>query len=196
MTSRRSALVCKPLTPSRWSDFEELFGPRGACGGCWCMYWRLRSADFEKSKGRGNKLSIKALVDGRKVPGLLAYRDGTAVGWVCVAPREDFIRFERSRLFQPLDDLPVWSIVCLFVAKPYRNSGVSVKLIKSAVDYVRSKGGKIVEAYPVRPKKDPMPDVFAYTGLYSAYLKADFKVCEWRSDTRPVMRRHLRASRR
>ena len=30
-----------PLTPDLWPALEDLFGKRGACNGCWCMYWLL-----------------------------------------------------------------------------------------------------------------------------------------------------------
>jgi len=45
----------QPLTSSHWDDFETLFGDRGACGGCWCMVWRLSRKDFERGKGAGNR---------------------------------------------------------------------------------------------------------------------------------------------
>jgi GNAT superfamily N-acetyltransferase len=91
-----------------------------------------------------------------------------------------------------IDDKPVWSIVCLFIARPYRRKGVSVELLKAASEYVRHRGGKIVEGYPVEPRKDDMPDVFAWTGIASAFRKAGFVECERRSDARPIMRRKVR----
>ncbi len=30
-----------PLTPERWPDLEDLFGPKGACYGCWCNHFRM-----------------------------------------------------------------------------------------------------------------------------------------------------------
>jgi GNAT superfamily N-acetyltransferase len=91
-----------------------------------------------------------------------------------------------------IDDQPVWSIVCLFIARPYRRKGVSVELVKAAADYVRKRGGKIVEGYPVEPRKDEMPDAFAWTGLASAFQKAGFVERARRSETRPIMRRVVR----
>jgi GNAT superfamily N-acetyltransferase len=95
-----------------------------------------------------------------------------------------------------VDEKPVWSIVCLFVARPYRRTGLSVRLIEAAVEYVRSRGGRILEGYPVEPRKDEMPDAFAWTGIASAFLKAGFREVARRSDTRPVMRREIRPARR
>ena len=103
------------LTPERWTDFEELFGERGAAGGCWCMWWRLTQREFDAQKGEGNRRAMKAIVDSGRVPGVLAYHEGQPVGWCSVAPREEFPRLGRSRILKPVDDEPVWSVVCFFI---------------------------------------------------------------------------------
>jgi GNAT superfamily N-acetyltransferase len=177
-----------PLTPERWDDFEELFGPRGACGGCWCMYWRLQRPAFEKGKGAGNRRAMKELAKEGTEPGLLAYAGDRAVGWCSVAPREEFVRLGTSRILKPVDDVPVWSVSCLFIARDHRNRGVSVALLKAAIDFVRARGGKVVEGYPVEPKKAEMPPAFAWTGIASAYLRAGFREHRRGSATRPIMR--------
>lgn len=156
------------------------------------MLWRLKRSVFEEQKGEQNKTAFKALVDSGKEPGILAYANGKPIGWCALAPRETYSALERSRVLKRLDDKPVWSIVCLFIASPYRRKGVSVELLKAAADYVRKRGGKIVEGYPVEPRKDEMPDAFAWTGLASAFLKAGFVECERRSETRPIMRIEIR----
>lgn len=180
-----------PLTKDRWSDFEKLFGERGACGGCWCMWWRLKHSEFEQQKGEGNRQAMRDIVESGEPPGILAYHQNRPVGWCSIAPREQFLRLERSRILKPLDDLPVWSVVCFFIDKGFRNRGISVKLLLAAVDYVKQRGGRIVEGYPVEPKKDRSPDVFASTGLASAFRKAGFVEMYRRSETRPIMRFHI-----
>jgi len=182
------ALKFHPMTKARWPAFEALFGQRGACGGCWCMWWRLKRSDFDRMKGEGNKKAMRALVDSGEIPGILAFEGRKAVAWCSVAPREQYPVLARSRILKPVDDRPVWSIVCFFVLKDYRNQGVTVQLLKAAVQHVKKQGGKIVEGYPVEPKKKRMPDVFAYTGLASGFRKAGFKECLRRSETRPIMR--------
>lgn len=177
-----------PVTPERWHDLETLFGPRGACAGCWCMWWRLSRSQFDKQKGQENKQALKTIVNSGDVPGLLAYANGQPVGWCSVAPREEFSALERSRILKRVDDQPVWSIVCFFVAKPFRHKGVTVGLLKAAVEYARQHGARIVEGYPVEPKKTSVPDIFAYTGMVSAFRKAGFVEVLRRSETRPIMR--------
>ncbi len=181
-----------PLTKKRWPDFEKLFGERGACGGCWCMYWRLKRQDFEKKKGKGNKRAMKAIVDSGEIPGLLAYAGAQPVGWCSVAHRQAFPTLDRSRILKRVDDSPVWSIVCFFIDKNFRNKGVSALMLKAAIEYVKKQGGKVLEGYPVEPKKDRYPAVFAYTGFFSTFKEAGFSEVARRSETRPTMRFSIR----
>jgi GNAT superfamily N-acetyltransferase len=183
-----SDLEFYPLTAERWADFEKLFGKRGACGGCWCMWWRLKRSEFERQKGEGNRKAIKTIVDSGEVPGILAYANNQAVAWCSVAPREAYPLLERSRTLKRVDDKPVWSIVCFFTAKPFRGKGITLKLLRAALAYVSKHGGKIVEGYPVEPKEGRMPDAVAYTGLASTFRKAGFVEVARRSERRSIMR--------
>ena len=187
-----SNLEFYPLTSERWADFEDLFGQHGAFGGCWCMWWRLKQSEFERQKGEGNKQELRSLVEAGHIPGILAYAQGRAVGWCSVAPRQYFPRLDRSRLLKPVDEQPVWSIVCFYVEKHRRNQGMTVQLLQAAVAFVREQGGKIVEGYPLEPKSGQLPAPFAYMGLAAAYKKAGFVECLRRSETRPIMRYHIR----
>jgi len=182
-------LTFHTLTPKRWPDLEKLFGEKGACGGCWCMCWRLERADFIKGKGHGNKRAFRKLVAGNVQPGVLAYAGDEPIGWCAVAPRQDYPYLERSRVLAVVDDEKVWSITCLFVARPYRRRGVSARLLKAAANLARKKGAKIVEGYPVEPNSSEMPAAFAWTGMVSAFERAGFEEVVRRSKTRPIMRR-------
>jgi hypothetical protein len=144
-------LYAYSLDNSIWNDFEELFGEKGACGGCWCMSWRLKKSEFEVQKGSGNKNAMKNLVEKNEVIGVLAYVDDKPIGWCAVAPRDKYIRLENSRVFKRIDDELVWSITCLYLSKSFRRKGVSSELIKAAVNYCRLNEVKIVEAYPTVP---------------------------------------------
>ena len=188
-----------PVTPRRWADMQVLFGPRGACAGCWCMYWRLKRAEFQRQTGDGNRLAMQALIQAGEIPGLLAYlpekHAGPAnqpVGWVSVAPRQAFPLFERSRVLKPVDDAPVWSVVCFFVARRFRDHGLTLLLLRAAVDFAAQHGAAIVEGYPIEPKKGRTADVFVYTGLASTFLQAGFVEVARRSETRPIMRYYIK----
>lgn len=185
---KKFSLRFEPLTVERWCDLEGLFGERGACGGCWCMSWRLHRAQYEKQKGRGNKAAFKKIVATGPAPGVIAYADTEPVGWCAVAPREVHARLENSRVLARVDNQPVWSVTCFFVKKPFRRAGVSVQLLKAAVAHSVALGARIVEGYPVEPRNNPMPDVFAFTGIASAFRRGGFKEVARRSAGRPVMR--------
>lgn len=187
-----NGLEFHPLVPGRWNDLVALFGENGACGGCWCMWWRLKRSDFVRQKGAGNKAALKALVEGGQIPGILAYAGGKPVGWCAVAPRESYPVLERSRVFKRIDDEPVWSVTCLFIKKEWRGKGVSARLLKAAVEFVKERGGAIVEGYPMEPKKGRMPDAFAWTGIVSSFERAGFEECARGSPARPIMRFRIR----
>src|SRR5687768_3783836 len=131
----KSALSFHPLTAKRWPDLERLFGERGACGGCWCMWWRLSRPEFQKGKGQRNKAAFQRIVETSEAPGILAYAGPEPVGWCALAPREQYPLLERSRTLARVDGNPVWSITCLFVARPFRRSGVSVQLLRAAAAF-------------------------------------------------------------
>ncbi len=188
----RSKYYFFPVTNERWKDFENLFGEKGACAGCWCMYWRLKQSVLDAQKGNGNKRAMKKIIGSGKIPGILAYSEGEPIGWCSVAPREDFSRLDNSRILKPVDEKSVWSVVCFFIHKDHRKRGLSIALLNAAKKYVKYSGGKILEGYPIEPNKDKMPDVFAWTGLSAAFLTAGFKEVARRSETRPIMRFYLK----
>ena len=194
MATARGAITCHAATPSRWRDVERLFGERGACAGCWCMWPRLRGAEFARGRGAGNKRALRRLVAGGGRPGIIAYRGGEPVGWCAVAPREQYTRLERSRVMAPVDDQPVWSVVCFFVTPGARRSGVTTALLRAAVDRAARGGARIVEGYPLDSGGRKLADAFAWFGLASAFERAGFKEMARRSKTRPIMRRSTRGA--
>jgi GNAT superfamily N-acetyltransferase len=183
-----STIRIEPMSIERWADLEQLFGPRGACGGCWCMTWRLTRSEYERNKGNGNRRLFHDVVAQGRPVGLLAYDDGDPVGWCAVAPRDEFPTLDRSRILKRVDEEPVWSVVCFFVKRTHRHRGLSVLLLQAAVDFAAAHGAEIVEGYPVEPRKAEMPPVFAFTGLARAFLQAGFVEVARRSETRPIMR--------
>lgn len=180
-----------PLTADRWSDFESLFGPRGACGGCWCMYWKLYDNDFRSNRGDGNQNLQKAIVAAGISPGLIAYFNEIPVGWIAIEPRSNYLRLERSRILKPVDDEDVWSISCFYVDRKYRLKGITNSLITESVKFAAEKGAKIVEGYPTDTLSEKLPAPFVYTGLASGFFKAGFKEVARRSAKRPIMRFYI-----
>ena len=182
-------LSFEPLTKKNWSKFVQLFGDKGACANCWCMYYRLNKADFAEGKvDSGNKDAMKAIVTAGKPTGILSFFDNEPIAWCAFAPREDFIKLEKSRVHKRIDDKAVWSIPCFFIRKDFRRIGVSVQLLKAVIAYAKKKKIKVIEAYPTIPTKEPLPDTFAWIGLYKSFERAGFIIADRTSKNRPMVR--------
>jgi len=182
-------LTFEPLTRRNWGKFEALFGSKGACGNCWCMYYRLSKTDFREGKSEdGNKNAMKELVRENKPAGILGIYDGQAIAWCAFAPREDFIKLEKSRVHKRIDDEMVWSIPCFFIDKNFRRNGVSVALLKGVINYAKGLGIRIIEAYPTLPTQEKLPDSFAWIGLYKSFERAGFEIVDRTSRNRPMVR--------
>lgn len=179
------------IRPADWAGFASVMGEKGGCGGCWCMLWRQSRAEMEAGMGAGNRAAMKALFAEGPGPGLIAYHDSLAVGWVQVAPRTAFIRLARSRVLQPVDDRPVWSVSCFLIDKRFRRTGLSVQLLRAACGFARERGADMLEGYPVDTPKRTYPPVYAWTGFAGSFRRAGFVEVARRSETRPIMRKEL-----
>ena len=155
------------------------------------MTWRLTRAEYEREKGESNRRAFHEIVASGTPVGLLAYVESEPVAWCAIAPRPEFPTLERSRILKRVDDQPVWSVVCFFVKRGYRRKGVSTRLLKAAVAFAAAHGARIVEGYPVEPRKPEMPPVFAWTGLAASFRQAGFVEVARRSESRPIMRIEL-----
>jgi GNAT superfamily N-acetyltransferase len=152
------------------------------------MFWKLPNKDFRELAYDGNKAAQKAIVRSGQAPGLLAYAGSEAIGWLAVEPRSEYPRLARSRILEPVDEKPVWSITCFFTRRDMRGQGVTLALLRACIDHVRKRGGKTIEGYPVEPKTARVPAPFVYTGLASAFRQAGFTEVARRSETRPIFR--------
>jgi GNAT superfamily N-acetyltransferase len=160
------------------------------------MFWRQTGPEFAARKGDKNRRALRRLVQSDQPPGLIAWVDGEPAGWIALAPRLAYGRLERSRILKPVDDRPdVWSVPCFFVARTHRRHGLTVALLKAAVDHAARRGARVVEGYPVEPAGE-QADVFVYTGLASAFRQAGFREVARRSPTRPVMRYEIEGRRK
>ncbi len=187
MVTQLSKLQFHPVTADRWKDFEKLFGKNGACAGCWCMWWRLSRTEFSQQHYAGTKRAIKKIIMTGEEPGLLAYADDEPIGWCAIAPREAYPALDRSTVLQRVDDQPVWSVTCFYVARGWRKQGATGHLLEAAVKFARQRGAKIIEGYPI-DAKDKMTAVSVFTGLLPVFERAGFVEVERRSPTRPIMR--------
>jgi GNAT superfamily N-acetyltransferase len=189
-------LDVEPLTRDNWDDLVELFARPGAsiARGCFCMCYR-RSGRHEVPAGlaysESNKKALKALVDRGIVPGLIGFEKGRAIGWISLGPREEYAKLARSPVMKPVDEKPVWSIVCFFVDAKARHRGVAEALLQGATKWARERGATLLEAYPC-DKPNGAVDDFMWFGAKTMFDRAGFAEVARRRPTRPVMRKTLR----
>ena len=186
----------QPLTGERFDDVARLFSEGGDPTWCWCMYFRKRGLSWSNATAAENGAGLRSLADAEIAPGLVAYRDGEPVGWVSVGPRDTYERLGSSKLLAPVDDQPVWSIVCFVVSRRARGTGVATALLGAAIEYAREHGATLVEGYPVAAERGRVPAASAYQGTQSMFEKQGFEVVDVRqwnetSLRRPIMRLQL-----
>ena len=179
----------QPLTPERWTDFETLFGPNGACAGCWCAWFLMTNREFKDSTKEGHKQLMNELVEDGVEPGIIAYADGVPAGWVALAPRERYKRLATSDHLGPVDDQPVWVIPCFFIQRDYRRQGLMGKLLSAAIAYARSKGVKTLEAFPL-DVEEKINSMSLFSGKSAVFYESGFKEVA-RRDYRPILRLEL-----
>jgi GNAT superfamily N-acetyltransferase len=185
-------LTIRPLTPDLWPALVDLFGKNGACGGCWCMYWRIGSAYRTRARAR-NKTAFREVVRRGPPPGLLAFDGDVAVGWCQLTPRDALPWLDRTWRLARVDALRVWSLSCFYVRKGYRKRGVTSALIAVALKAARRARAPALEAYPLEAELTPSA---SGTGFASTFARAGFKTVARHVPPRPIMRHDLRASSR
>jgi len=159
------------------------------------MYMRRPAAEFRRGLGEGNRRALRRLV-GRRPPGLLAYEGGEPVGWIAVAPREEFRRLENSRVLAPVEGERVWSAPCFFVRSGHRGRGLTAELLAAAAAYAARRGARSLEGYPTVNRAERQAPAFVWTGFESTFRRAGFRELARRSPTRPILRRTLSPARR
>lgn len=184
---KESKLTTAILTKKNWHDLEFLFGEKGACGGCWCMNWRLPRIEYQRNKGEKNKQLLHKLVSQNEPLGVIAYYDKIPVGWCSISSKTRLLEQKNSRILKKTAIPSKWSIVCLYIRPDFRRKHLSSYLIEHASAFAFKKGALMVEAYPVIPKTDTMPDVFAWTGIWKSYKRAGFKIVEQPSSGKYIM---------
>jgi GNAT superfamily N-acetyltransferase len=184
-------LEVHPLTADRWDDLAALFDRPGDPKGCWCMFYRVRSRDFEKLWGAGARAAFREVVTEGPPPGLLAYRAGVPVGWCAVAPRDAYPRILNSPTIKPLDDQPAWAVVCFYVLRGERGGGIAATLLEAAVAFAAEQGATAVEGYPKDTDGARRHANEMFVGSMSMFTEAGFTEIGRRSPTRPIMRREL-----
>lgn len=179
-------ITVQPITPKLADDLDSFSRAHGRFRWCSCMSWRMPSTEFRNSDKEERAARLASLVEADKPVGLLAYSGDIPIGWCSVAPRESYGALVRSRVLAPVDEKPVWSIVCMFVDSGHRRRGVASALLRGAVDYAHSMSAVIIEGYPVEPGKS-----YSHMGTVAMFESAGFVDVTPAGRSRAVMRRDL-----
>jgi len=187
-------ILFEELRPSLWPAIERLFGPNGACGGCWCMWWRAESRKvWNQIRGAEAKKTFKSLVKNGVAHGILAFVADEPVGWCSFGPRRDFPSLERVRAYKHNDTKDVWSITCFFIHRKWRRKGLARGLLRAALEAMQKRGVKTVEAYPSTTTKDGrrLSSGLAWTGPVKIYEETGFKTVQTTNPLKRLMRLEL-----
>lgn len=164
-----------PVTPDRFEDFADVINQKRRANHCWCLSHRLRQAEIEELGDGDRELAMRRLCERENPPGVVSYADGEPVGWCSIGPRGEITSLAKSRLIRPIDDVPVWSIICVVVRPGHRRKGVAVRMLEGAVAYAGSRGAPAVEAYPVDPP-GRMDLTMAFVGTRGMFEQVGFQV--------------------
>jgi GNAT superfamily N-acetyltransferase len=174
------AIDVRDVTPELVSEYQRFFDQHAfrdfpAWQSCYCMEthrtqddaeWAARSAadnrrDMSDSIGRGD------------VTALLAFAGDQPVGWCNYGETTRLAGVMHKLKLDAQDHEGVGSVACFVIAAPYRGHGVASLLLSAAIDRLRARGLRAVEAYPPRGGDDtPQGN---YRGPLSLYLRAGFE---------------------
>ena len=187
-----------PLTPGRWEDLVDLFGPeRGANSGCWCMWTRLPGKDWKATTREERRDAFHAIVKAGPPPGLIAYQAKVPMGWVAVGPRPSVWRFDNAKASRPSDEPggpgpeTVYAISCFYIRPGHRGHGLMRLLGQAAGDFAAKAGARAVDVCAIEPEKR-LQWGEGFVGLATVFRALGFAEIARRSPKRPLMRRVLR----
>jgi hypothetical protein len=187
-------IMTRPVTSSDWFHIERLFGDNGACGGCWCMWWRVEKGGklWESCKGDTNRESLRNLLARGDLYAVMAFEGDVPVGWCSFGPRNSFPRLSRSRALSRDYSDSTWSIVCFYIPAKWRRRGIASLLAKAATKRAFELGATEVEGFPVVPKDAGarVPAAFAWTGVPSIFERLRYRPLLRPGATRPIYVQH------
>ncbi len=163
-----------PVTEDRFDDFADVVNTRRRESHCWCLSHRLPARQIEALGGGSREEAMRCLTRSEPAPGVVTYRDGVPVGWCSISPRTEIPLMVASKKYQALDDVPVWSIICVVVRSGHRRQGITTPLLEGAVEYARAAGAPAVEAYPVDPE-GRMDLTMAFVGTKAMFERVGFR---------------------
>ncbi|MFN3548955.1 MAG: GNAT family N-acetyltransferase [Mesorhizobium sp.] len=196
MTTGMQDVDVRPLTIELWPALEDLFGPQGACYGCWCTYFRLPPARRRAGTRETNKAHLLNRVEAGPPPGLIAFENGVPTGWIQIGPRADVPEWNNARRVSALldgegaRDPANWAVSCFFIRSKARGRGLSHRLVDAGIRFARDNGARILDACPIDEAKQSK-SVGLFVGSTRVFAAAGFRQVALRKPGRPLMRLDL-----
>jgi hypothetical protein len=184
--NRFAQLVYREVDCTRWADLVAFFETRGGPRYCWCMLWRAVGEERQHTDPTSRKAALKKRIDAGVPIGLLAYLEDTPIAWCSVAPRDTYRPLDGY--VDPAEDpTGIWSVVCFHTVRSLRSRGILAYLIRGCIAHARSRGARVLEAYPV----DPDSPSYRFMGYVSSFEAAGFREVGRAGTRRHVMRLKL-----
>jgi GNAT superfamily N-acetyltransferase len=142
------------------------------------MAWRMTSIELKQNNSKSRKEYIKQRISGHIPVGLLVYKDEVPIAWCSIAPRETYQRLGGDESKEN-----VWSLVCFFIKKEFRDQGLVKMLISEAKKYAKKNGAQFLEAYPVLPDSPS----YRFMGFVPTFEQTGFKFVKKAGTRRHVM---------
>ncbi|OZB85562.1 GNAT family N-acetyltransferase [Microbacterium sp. 13-71-7] len=187
-----STITTKAATPTEWEDVQRALTGGGDGASCQCVWPVLRNKDWNATTKDQRVGILRDEITTGPPPGIVAYRDGEAAGWIRIGPRPAQARLAYTRTIvaatqEPLDDGSVWAVTCFSVRRDHRGQGLNAALLAAAVDHARESGARVVEGYPVDTAAVKVSSNELFHGALSTFLAAGFSIVGELRPGRPLV---------
>lgn len=187
-----TTITTKAATPAEWEDVQRTLTGGGDGASCQCVWPVLRNKDWNATNKEQRAGILRDEITTGPPPGIVAYVDGEAAGWIRIGPRPAQSRLAYTRAIvaatqEPLDDSSVWAVTCFSVRREHRGQGLNAALLAAAVDYARASGARIVEGYPVDTAAVTVSSSELFHGALSTFVAAGFSVVGELRSGRPLV---------
>jgi len=141
---------------------------------CYCMETHRNEDDNEwgQRTAADNRRDMSESIKRGHVTGLLAFEGGQAIGWCNYGETTRLSGVMHKMNLAASDHEGVGSVACFVIAAPYRGHGVASLLLDAAVERLRARGLRAVEAYPKRSDDSQRTN---YRGPLAMFLRAGFE---------------------
>lgn len=172
-------ITTEVATAARWDDVQHALTGGGDGASCQCIWPMLSNKDWSQTSAPQRTQMFRNEIDEGPPPGIIAYVDGEAAGWIRIGPRARQARIPRTRMIaaataEPLDDESVWAVTCFVVRREHRGAGLNGDLLRAAVDFARDSGARLIEGYPVDTAGEKKRTNDLFHGTLSTFTNAGF----------------------